>query len=408
MIRKLIFILLTAGTFILHAQNIELKTLKVYSSSDQTSVPIIDASDENKNSITIEFDVNTGFIPNMNIFFRFCDKNWTPYDNAFLYNPGYNTEYAIWFDRVPDRVTGARYHYKGSFPNNNVTFPFSGKWMFFITDSQDKNKIYGSGKFYVVNPMTKIRVSAGRSNLEGISQESPTLDRTVVLKTELVLPDSLFPSMVGNVEIIQNHKIDYPVIISRDGNTLYRYYNWNGSNQFSFVARDIFPGNGYREIDITDKNKFNPPEVMPELIGLQTLHFDKQVYSRLRGGSLVDDYKSSYSDYMNVLFRLRSPENIEDPIFIVGSFTNWQVLPQYEMYDDMGMMNLVVNLKRGIYDYQYVTAKYDNDKIVDINWLALEGNYWETRNDFYVFLFYSTNEKGGYDKIIAYKKITVN
>jgi len=72
------------------------------------------------------------------------------------------------------------------------------------------------------------------------------------------------------------------------------------------------------------------------------------------------------------------------------------------------MMNLSLQLKRGIYDYQYVTGEVAGDHIENINWEILEGNFWETRNEYFIFLYYKTIEKGGYDKIIGYKKIMSN
>ena len=68
-------------------------------------------------------------------------------------------------------------------------------------------------------------------------------------------------------------------------------------------------------------------------------------------------------------------------------------------------MNFSVQLKRGVYDYQYVTGKIVNDRVENIDWEILEGNFWETENEYYIFLYYQTVEKGGYDKIIGYKKI---
>ena len=37
--------------------------------------------------------------------------------------------------------------------------------------------------------------------------------------------------------------------------------------------------------------------------------------------------------------------------------------------------------------------------------LYLEGNFWETGNNYHIFLFYNEEQLGGYDKIIGYKQI---
>ena len=179
-------------------------------------------------------------IPNINLVFKFCDSQWNPY-NAFLTNPIYNTEHNLLFDRLPSTVRGARFHYSGKFPNNNVTFPFSGKWKFYLVDTQNRNVIYGSGKFYVVNPEVKLNVLLSKEGSEGDLPGLAALRRTFVINSGFTLPDSLFPANVMHVEIITNRKFNYPIIIDRNLYTADRFYEWNASNKFSFTARNIRP-----------------------------------------------------------------------------------------------------------------------------------------------------------------------
>ena len=68
----------------------EIKSLKVYSYNDQAAIPIIDGG---RGSLTIEFDVKNNSEPSFRILFKFCDRDWNPYDNIFLMNNGYNTVY---------------------------------------------------------------------------------------------------------------------------------------------------------------------------------------------------------------------------------------------------------------------------------------------------------------------------
>jgi len=387
------------------AQNIGIKSLRIYSSEDEREFPIIDLSDPNHREITIEFDVQSQFVPNINLEFRFCDSQWNPYDNAFLTNPMYNTEHSLLFDRLPSTVTGARFHYSGKFPNNNITFPFSGKWRFFLVDTQNRDLIYGSGKFFVVRPEVKLNVQFGKEGSEGDLPDLAALRRTFVISSDFTLPDSLFPANVMQVEIIANRKFNYPIIIDRNSYTTDRFYEWNASNKFSFTARNIRPGNEYRQTDTRDIGKYNSSTVNAKFGDIETSNFFTRGRRDFNGGSFLLNYRNENADYMNVVFKLRSPDNIKSPIFLVGSFNDWTVTPEYEMYDDNGLMNIPVQLKRGVYDYQYVTADVTNNNIENIDWEILEGNFWETQNDYSIFLFYKTEEKGGYDKIIGYKKI---
>ncbi len=388
----------------LNAQDFQIRSLKCYNSSDEISLPVIEQNNPEGQTITIEFDVLGSSIPFLNIFFRFCDANWQPYENAFLLNPVYNTERNLYFERLPLTVKGAQFHYKGAFPNQNVTFPFSGKWKYYIVDSQNNNIIYADGNFYVVSPRIKLNVEFFKG-LEGSVPDDPSLGRTIAIKTSLVLPDSLFQSQLKAVEIIENHKISYPIIVDRKTTSTEKYWEWNGSNKFSFVARQLLPGNEYRQTDFRNVDRFPQDNVNAQFIGVETSDFFKKHKPDFNGGSILSDFRDRYSDYLTVNFKLRPPENIESPIFLVGAFTDWKVLPEYEMFDDNGLMNIAVQLKRGIYDYKYVTGSNINGSITNINWHILEGNFWETQNEYYIFLIYESTEKGGYDQIVGYRKI---
>ncbi len=401
---SLIFFIILLGR-ITFAADFQIKSLRVYSSLDQTEFPLVDLKDSSRQTITIEFDVQSTFIPNLNIVFRLCNSDWIPYDNVFLMNPGFNTEYNLWFERLPLRVKGARYHYSGNFPNRNVTFPYSGKWIFQIVDSQNPNQVYGEGKFYVVNPEVRLYSQIDNERAQSFNSETAELNRTYIIRNTFELPDSLFAAYVKSVEIIKNRRISDPVVISRNQYSLTRFYEWNGSNRFTFIARDLLPGNEYRQTDLRDYNRFNTQNVNAQYDGIETSNFFKKGRRDLNGASFLTDFRNDYADYLNVNFRIRPPENISDPVFLVGSFNNWQVLPEYEMFDDNGLLNLSIELKRGIYDYQFVTAEIYEYRINSIDWNILEGNYWDTFNEYHVFVFYETPEKGGYDKIIGYKKI---
>jgi hypothetical protein len=388
----------------LSPQNFEIKTLRVYPSGDETSLPVITSEE----SITIEFDLQADFIPDMNIVFRFCDKSWNPYNNLFLANPGQNIEYNIDFDLLPFTVEGARYHFRSRFPNDNnyVSFPFSGKWRFYITDSQDTSRVYASGKFYVITPEVSIDAALKKELLEEKIYNPLELGRIFNITTEINLPPELFPNFVDQLEIVENKKIYSPVIIDRTFNTNIRQFYWNGDRKFSFIARDIYPGNEYRQVDTRNFNVYNSRDVKAQFDGIEYSRFYKDMTRRdLNGGSLLVPYKNEFAEYLNVTFSFRPPEEIYSSIFLVGTFNDWQLLPEYELQNKSGLYTITIPLKRGIFDYQYVTADLMNNSITNENWIYLEGNYWETTNVYHIFLFYTDPNYGGYDKIIGYQKL---
>ncbi|MGD8781574.1 MAG: DUF5103 domain-containing protein [Ignavibacteria bacterium] len=391
---------------IIFSNDFIIKSLRTYNSSKEASFPLIDFTTSDDNKITIEFDVEAETSPFLSIVFRFCDRNWVPYDNIFLTPMGYNIDYSIYFETIPKANSGANYHFKEEYPNNDIKLPFSGKWMYYITDSQDTSIVYDWGKFIVVYPEMNLETSVKRSRLENSITDPAALGRTFTITTNFNLPESLFNTYLGEVEIIKNLEISDPIKIERDLFRDNRFYDWDGANSFSFIAKDIYPGNEYRTTDLRDKNKFSPPETVAQYDGVEVNRFFDPGGRDINGSSRIINFKDTYADYMDVLFRLRMPDGFNERIFIVGSFTDWEVWPDFELLPVEGIYRLYVELKRGLYNYMYVTAEEDDYKITNVNKLQIEGNFWETENDYRIFVYYKEEQLGGYDKLIGYSKIS--
>ncbi len=394
-------------SFQIYSNTIEIKSLQVYSGNDVTSLPIIISGDKNLQHITIEFDVQSDFIPNFNIVFRFCDRNWNPYDNIFLLDQGKNIAYRLNFIKLPVTVKDAKYHCIESYPDSKgyVEFPYSGKWMFFITDSQDTSIVYGSGKFFVVNNDVAVHDTLKNEQLEDKVYFPSDLSKVFNITTDFNLPDEFHPSFVDHIEIIDDHKIDYPVIVDRSFNTNTRQFYWNADRKFTFIARDILPGNEYRQADLRNTNIFSAKNVNAHLNEVDYSRFFKPAKKDHNGGLILTNYNDDFATYLNVTFTIRPPNEVPGGIFLVGAFNNWEILPEYEMTNNYGLYSITIPLKRGAYDYQYVIANNDNGKITNADWVTLEGNDWATSNIYNVFIYYRDPNYGGYDRIIGYQQI---
>jgi hypothetical protein len=117
------------------------------------------------------------------------------------------------------------------------------------------------------------------------------------------------------------------------------------------------------------------------------------------------NYRNEFAGYLDVTFSIRPPEENFGDIFLVGAFNNWEVLPEYRMENQRGVYTKTVKLKRGVYDYQYVAADLSGGKITNEDWIILEGNYWETNNNYFIFIYYNDPNYGGYDRIIGFTQI---
>ena len=400
----LVIILLGLATNIFPQEYI-IKSLDVYTSNNETALPVYTGD----NKLVIEFDVQGEWMPNMNVVFRFCDKGWVPTNNIFLLNTGYSTAYFLNFEELPVSVMeDARYHNKSTYPDDRgeVRFPFSGKWRFYITDTQDTSIVYATGKFYVVYNQIDMDVVLKRDELEDRTYWPVQLAKRFSLTTDFYLPEEFYPAFVDKMEIIDNQRVYYPIEVDRNTNTLFRFYKWDANRHFTFTARDIPAGKVFRQVDIRNPDLFSGRDFDAQLDGLEYSRFFLDFrYNDLNGGKIYENFRDAYSTYHNVTFSIRPPDDVYGDIFLVGAFNNWVISPDYQLFDDNGIFSTIVYLKRGIYDYQYVVGEIENDQVINADWLILEGNTWTNRKEFDVFLYYNEQDKGGYERIIGYKRV---
>ena len=211
------------------------------------------------------------------------------------------------------------------------------------------------------------------------------------------------------IEIIDNQRIYYPIDVDRNTNTLFRFYKWDANRHFTFTARDIPAGNEFRQVDIRNSNLYIGRDLDAQLDGIEYsrffLNYEK---NDLNGGKIYENYKDAYSTYHNVTFSIRPPDDVYGDIFLVGAFNDWLISPDYQLYNSDGVFSITTYFKRGIYDYQYVVGEIEDGTVVNADWLILEGNTWTNKKEFDVFLYYNEQDKGGYERIIGYKRIVIN
>ncbi|MFZ1292239.1 MAG: type IX secretion system plug protein domain-containing protein [Melioribacteraceae bacterium] len=388
---------------IINASEPIIKSLQVYVNNNLNSLPVIKLQTSDK--LNINFEVESEETPSFAIHFKACDKNWEPYDNLLLQGTSDNALFIVNVEKLPNTTEGANYFVNETFPNNNVHFSVSGNWIFYITDSYDKEIIYEFGKFFVVENIVEIKTDIQNWRREGKISSNNELDRVLNLKTSFTLPDSLDPFRIDYVNIIKNYEINYSQKLEKNSFQTNKSYEWDGAKSFSFITRDLEPGNEYRQIDLNDHNKYQFPNTRAHFDGIEYSRFYQFGKSDLDGSFRLMQKNNQYADYLISTFEFSPPNQIDEDIFIVGSFTNWDVLPWYKLNYDENNYKISLELKRGIYDYQFVSGNIEDDKVENIDWRIFEGNFWETNNKYSIFLYYKSPLNGEYDQIIGFKQI---
>jgi len=403
LLKYFLLLLLLAGYNYVYTQDLQIKSLVTYTTDDRLALPVLTG----EYKFVVEFDVRSDFEPNLNILFRFCDEGWTPTKNIFLLNQTRNFKQLFNFERLPVTVEDADYHFKGSFPDKDgfIEFPFSGKWRFYITDPQDTSLVYSEGRFYVVNNELNLSSTLRKDELEDKNYWPVELAKVFNITTNFYLPDDFFPSYVDRLEIIQNRNIYEPIVIERNANTLERQFKWDANRKFTYITRDIPAGNEYRQVDIRNFNFFSEKNVKAQRDGLEFSRFFLDAPADLNGNKIYMDYNDPYATYLNVTFSIRPPDDVYGDIFLVGAFNNWHLSVEYKLQSEAGIYSATIPLKRGIYDYQYVVGDDINGEVVNADWLVLEGNTWNNKKVYDIFLYYNEPSLGGYERIIGYIKL---
>jgi hypothetical protein len=402
---------------ITYAEEIVIKDLQVYSVRNEILPPIIvyrdldiDGTENTANDhIVIEFDITTILKPNLKIIFRFCDKDWKTYDNIFLLNLGKDRFYNLQFKSAPTGVKNYTYTFKQRFPDERgqITFPFSGKWSFIIADYKDDTKIYGYGRFIVVHQEFPMRVRYSRHVIDDNLSDIMQWNRHDKITAEVTTPNSYDAFFQKEVEIVQNQKFNFPLRINVSDFTRNNYYEFITHETKRFIKRDIFPGNEYRQIDLTDTRNYPNDKLLHSFVGIDISRKFQFGGMDFNGGSKRYREDNIYNEYLDFNFVLSSPQIFSKDIFLIGSFNGWTPRLDYRMERIENYYSKILTLKRGIYDYQYVLGLWNDStkKVEQLDWLELEGSDWGTNNVYYVFAYYQDPLYGGYDRIVAFREV---
>jgi len=417
--RLLIFIL----CFIqfLFAENlIELKGLRTYSIKSEVLPPIIVFNDFDQNGIedtsndfiVIEFDLKSTLKPNLQIIFQFCDKNWKPLENLFLQNFGKDRYYNLQFRTAPNGVKSYNYTFKQIFPDERrqITFPFSGKYKYLITEFGNDKKVYGEGYFIVVYQKFPISVSFSREVIDDSLSDIMEFNRRDRIQVNVEIPKPYDVFRQNEIEIVQNQKFFFSNFINFNRKSKYEYGKFLSDNLKQYIKRDFLPVNEYRQLDLTDIKKYPNDKLLTSFTGIDVSRKFRYGGNDFNGGMRYYREDDIYNEYLDYQFDLTLPGMVDGDVYLIGSFTNWQIIPEFKMNRSGNYYSLVVNLKRGIYDYQYVVVKetHSSPKTLQIDWIEIEGNSWNTKNTYYIFVYYNNPDYGGWDEIVAFTELNTN
>jgi len=388
-----------------------IKTIQFNEISWEYATPLI--SLDGNEQLELSFDDIDGDVKQYSITFVHCNADWTPSDLMISeYLNGFFELNILNFSFASN--TFQKYtHYSIIFPDlrtqQNTQFTKSGNYIMYVYDS-DKNIIL-SRRFMVFD--NKVSISATlRQNIGGADQfQKQHLDFTIT-SSNYVLNN---PYKDVKLMITQNNRWDNAVTDIKptfmNGNQLTYSLDdastFNGGNEFRFfdVRSMRFLTEKVSEI-YKDEQLKNHAVLYPDPIRNSKPYL---YYNDFNGNFLIKNRETQgnqdlESDYVYVDFFLPYPKpESNGNFYILGKLTDWRMNSKSKLiynYKKMGYEKTLY-LKQGFYNYIYVLSN-DSQKSGDET--ITEGNFWDTENDYCIYVYH---RKFGtyYDQLIGCKKI---
>ena len=329
-----------------------------------------------------------------------CEADWSPSTQLFSsdYLEGFSDNLVI--ENIQESVnTNVEYtHYSFKLPNDQCRITQSGNYKVSVYD-EDENLMLNAC-FMVVDPTMHVELySTSNTDIDFNRAHQQVEMKLKYGNLPVIAPNNQIKTVVLQNGNWNDARVNMkPQFVLRDG------LQWQHCRGFIFDA-----GNNYR--------KFECLSVDHPTMGIESIDWDgsnyhahlwpdlprrNYLYDESAQGVFVirnsDDNGNDYlSDYVIVHFTLQT-DATNDEIYVSGGFTNYRLLPQYQMKYDAVTRNYTLSLlmKQGYYSYEYVRRNADGS----IQLLPSEGNFYQTKNQYQALIYYrGTGERT--DRLVA-------
>lgn len=389
--------------------------IRAYGGSNELSPPIVllsgnsTAAGIGSSVATVEFDISAPIIPNVYAQIVHCNADWSEDGNGFLTSVMQRTSLIDWIP-APQRARYYAYRGKLQIPNPQLELRFSGNWKVKIYD-MDSDRLLAETRVFVVDQQAFLRLQFMTDFYEPTARVSST---ALTLEAIVDAPrTSLLDGFQHTVVFYRNHRWAEPYVVSA------KYREDVTRDQAGTAVRGFFPNakifrlsrvpaqNEYRVLDLTNLAMFpNTGEAVRLPLSDQRRNgmFDR----RSNDGALVTTMvPTAYDEYVPLEFVLDPAPGYPslDDVFVVGSFNNWTASPAWMLRFDerQGRYRLRQWVRRGMHDYLYATGRVDlqQNTVQRLSYEEWEGNTASASTSWIAFAYYTMQDYGGYDGLIA-------
>lgn len=334
-----------------------------------------------------------------------CTHDWKPSDmNQIEYLDGYMEDEINTYD-YSFNTTVHYMQYSLTFPNENIRPTKSGNYILFVYDDTPDHPILT--RRFMVKEDVQAGVSGSVHTASDVSKRFTHQEVDFSVATGAYIVRN--PALNLHATIQQNDRWDNAItgLTYRSG--------FPGEYSFDYDdGRNLFDGSAeFRTFDIRSLRTNGD-----RIVGINFDHRQNQAYvlqddarpfgayesrNTMHGACIyrnIDMSNPFSEDYVNTHFTLKSPFPFTDgDVYVFGQLTDWRILPEAKLQynEQYRFWEAVLFIKQGLYNYQYVYVPHGGDKI-DATYI--EGNHFETLNDYTVYV-YLREEGSSYDRLIG-------
>ena len=380
----------------------DIKTSRILKDGWDTSYPISRMDDEKP--LVLTFDELSKNARNYSYSIIHCDADWrqsrlatSEYMTGFPVNQ--IRRYDFSFNTLMPYV-----HYQLTIPNEDVQLKVSGNYAVVVFENGYDDQPVMCRRFSISETLAVISATAGRARQTAWQNEWQQLDFTV---------------RTGNLRVENAHN-DIKIVILQNG-------QWHTArtgikplfvrqNELDYRHVDktllFLAGNEYRPLDLKS-TRFSSTRMTVIEFERPTYHFYLYPDQPRDAGHYLyyEDFNGKYAiltekanrpdteaDYVYVHFSLRTPQFTDGQVYIMGDFCNYARSKENLMtyHSERQQYEAKILLKQGYYNYIYSLLPFKPP----MEERRLEGNYFDTENDYTIYVYYR-GRSSRYDQLIG-------
>jgi Domain of unknown function (DUF5103) len=373
-------------------QNIATAQLFQYGNPAQLPIYNLNGADR----FELEFDDLDANFKSYYYTYQLCDYDWKPVNlSPFDYIKGF----------TQNRITTYRYssialtkytHYQAILPERNSAPSKSGNYLLKVFLDGDTSKLVFTKRLLVVDPKATVAAII----VQPLGAQNFTTHQKVRFTVSMADVNAFSAAQQVKVVVLQNNRWDNsqkdikPTFVR--GNVLdytrEDIAQFPGGKEWRWLDLRNFSIQSDR-IDHADYGKtFTKMYMYPDLDRSAQRYIYYPDYNGTFNIITYDRINPLWQgDYATVKFNFAPPNGKpfdKKDIYVNGQFTNYELGEKNKMIfnDSTGMYEASIFMKQGYYSYTYTLL--DENGIDKLN--LLEGNYWETENNYTILVYYKS------------------